>query len=148
VLTAAGLPMSFQIAGWLLAAIIGLGGLYGGYWFLKGRKAEVAVTLADSAVNSLTSANVALTSRLDLVEQDNRHCLEMNQQRDLTIEQMKKQHDATVDQMNKRITDLREDVTQRALVAEFRDEARGFLVAIANKLDIEVTEHPPLPPTV
>jgi anaerobic glycerol-3-phosphate dehydrogenase len=148
VLIAASLPISFQVLGWLLAAVIGCAAIYGGYYLAKSRRAAAALTLADSAVNSMTATNADLTVRVDLLERDHKHCLEGNAQRDAAIAQMNKQHDTTVEQMNKRITDLREDVTQRALVAEFRDEARGFLTAIADKLDIEVTAHPPLPPTV
>lgn len=125
------------LTGWtsdLIPVALFIAAVVGAILLIRSNRIKTNNTLADSAIASMTAANAALSSRLDLVEKDHEHCLELNNQRDVTIQAQAK-----------RIDDLREDVTQRALVADFRDEARGWLSAIADTLKVPATAHPPLP---
>lgn len=121
----------------MFAAASFAGLIAGAIYIVKSRKITANDTITDRAIESMTLANAALSSRLDLVEKDHEHCLDLNKKMDVTIQTQAK-----------RIDDLREDVTQRALVADFRNEARGWLSAIADQLDVPPTAHPPLPTPV
>lgn len=115
------IPVILQVGGVILGIVFGFasfaGLVAGAIYIVKSRKITTNNNLADSAVASLTSANVALSSRLDLVEKDNEHCHELNAKQDLVIEQQ-----------DKRINDLTKWVTARDLVMDLADMVRaGFL---------------------
>ena len=129
---------ALQLVGVVLGIIAGLAALVGviagALYIVKSRKITVNNQLSDSAVASLQAANAGLESRLGLVELDNQHCHERTKQQDVVIEQQTRRIDALV-----------EDVTQRAAVSDFRDEVRGLLIPMAQKLGIDPNEHPPIP---
>lgn len=130
-------PEYLQIGGLILASIFGLasftGLIAGAIYVVKSRQITTNNTLADSAVASLQASNQALSSRLDIIELDNKHCHDLREKQDVVI-----------GQQTKRIDQLTEDVTQRAAVAEFRDEVRGLLLPMAEKLGVKPDEHPPV----
>ena len=114
-----------------LAALVAL--IAGAIFLVKSRKVATNNELADSAVQSLQAALEGMNARLTLTEMDSKHCHELREKQDLVIKQQ-----------TKRIDQLTEDLTQRAAVAEFRDEVRGLLIPMAQKLGIESDEHPPI----
>lgn len=130
-------PEFVQIGGIILGAVFGVasfcGLIAGAVYIVRSRKITTNNTLADSAVQSLQAALAGTEARLDLIELDNKHCHDL-----------RKQQDAVIQAQTKRIDQLTEDVTQRAAVAEFRDEVRGLLLPMAEKLGISPEDHPPV----
>lgn len=115
------LPLGLQVLLGCLAVLFS-GASFVGLWtgvryINRSRQVTINNTLADSAVASLTAANQGLESRLDLVEQDNKHCHDMKAQQDITIEAQ-----------SKRIDDLTKWVTARDLVIDLTAMTQaGFL---------------------
>src|SRR5580698_4287247 len=112
------IPDWVQICGIGLGAVAAIltvvGMIYAAIYIVRGHKISNDSALAESAINSLTAANAALSSRLDLVEKDNGHCLEL-----------KKQQDVVIKQQDQRIDDLRAWVTARDLVLELTTMTRA-----------------------
>jgi hypothetical protein len=127
------LPLPLQLLAWVFTVVVLFAAIYGAIYLVRSGKVKTNNELADSAVASLQAANQALASRMDVMELDNKHCHELRVKQDVVI-----------DQQTKRIDQLTEDVTQRAAVAEFRDEVRGLLLPMAEKLGVKPDEHPPV----
>jgi cell shape-determining protein MreC len=104
-ISAVGLPIGVQIAGWVFATILFLGACAGGYYLVRGQKISAVDTRADSAVASLTGELAASNSRIDRVEDENRHLREINAQQKVLNESLAAQ-----------LKDLREWVTARDLI--------------------------------
>jgi hypothetical protein len=130
------IPAWLQIFGEAIGVIVGIATLIGllavAVLLARSAKARANNTLADSAVNSLTAANAGLSSRLDLVEQENAYCLEL-----------KKQQDVVILQQDKRISDLRDWVTARDLITDLGILLRAGFEALdvpASKLPAPVID--------
>jgi hypothetical protein len=114
VLTAASLPLLLQIAVVTISAAAALGTAGGAYLLIRSKQVSTNAELADSAVQSLTSANAALESRLTLVERENQHCAEL-----------KDQQDKVIAAQASRIDDLEKWVTARDLVEKLTSKVDG-----------------------
>ena len=132
-IASASLPLPLQAAAWLITVILLVAAVWVAVYLVKSGKVKTNNVLADSAVQSLQGAVAGMQTQMDLMQLDNKHCHELREKQDIVITQQ-----------TKRIDQLTEDVTQRAAVAEFRDEVRGLLLPMAEKLGVKPDEHPPV----
>jgi hypothetical protein len=122
---------ALQIAGVIFAIIFGtaafVGLIAGALYIVRSRKITVNNQLADSAIASLQASLAAANSRLDIVESDNEHCIEMKNQQDLVIAQLR----GSVDE-------LRSWVTARDLIRDLSVMTRNGFIAL--KVDATLLE--------
>lgn len=118
---------STSFAGYLFSSVLALvvGGI-SGYFYVRGRGAATASTLADSAVSSLTGELAASNSRIDRLEADKRHLEELSAQKDLLIEQ----HSEQIKNLSDQLKNLGQLVTARDLVTDLAAMSKAGFVAL------------------
>lgn len=108
-----------------------------GYYVVKSRKITAQDSASANAVTGLTGELAALTSKVQRIDQENIHLRELLLEKDKALARNERD-----------ITELREALTQRAAVEEFRAETREWFSLVSDTLCIPAELHPKVSPSV